>query len=110
MPSPTVCTVSGTLRDTSGTVLSGATISVQSLKPFIHTTDNSLIVNYSVSTTTASDGTFSLNVVETTTPSVTLTLTIKNASGTAANQVATSYYVTIPNSASATLASLISGQ
>lgn len=110
MPSPTVCTVSGTLRDTSGTVLSGATVSVQAIKPFIHTTDNSLVVNYSVSTTTAADGTFSLSVIETTTPSVSLILTIKNASGSAASQVQTSYYVTIPNSASATLASLISGQ
>lgn len=110
MPAPTVCTVSGTIRDTSGTVLSGAVISVQALKPFIHTTDNSLVVNYGVSTTSAADGTFSLNVIETTTNSVSLSLTIKNASGTAANQVATTYYVTIPNSASATLASLISGQ
>lgn len=110
MPAPTVCTISGTIRDTSGTVLSGATISVQALKPFIHTTDNSLIVNYQVSTTSASDGTFSLAVVETTTPSVSLALTIENTVGTTLPKTRTTYYITVPNSASATLASLISGQ
>ena len=110
MPSPTVCTVSGTIRDTSGSVLSGAVISVRSIKPFIHTTDNSLVVNYAVSTTSASDGTFSLNVVETTTNSVSMILTVKYQQGTAASTVVNDYYVTIPNSASATLASLISAQ
>jgi hypothetical protein len=110
MPSPTVCAVSGTIRDTSGTVLSGATVSVSSIKPFIHPTDNSLILNYSVSTTSASDGTFTLSVVETTTPSVSLILTIKYPLGTNSNVVTTTYNVTIPNSASTTLATLISGQ
>lgn len=110
MPSPTVCAISGTIRDTSGTALAGVVVSVQAIKPFIHTTDSSLIANYSVSTTTASDGTFTLSVVETTTNSVSLILTIRNSSGLAAPNVVNQYYITVPNAASATLASLITGQ
>ena len=110
MPAPTTCTVSGTIRDAGGNAVVGATVAVNALKPFIHTTDSSLVANYSVSTTTASDGTFSLVVVETTTVSVSLILTIKSPLGTGANSVIASYSVTIPNAATATLASLISGQ
>jgi len=110
MPSPTLCTVSGTLRDISGTVLPNATLTFSSIKPFIHTTDNSLVVNYSVTATTSASGTFSVSIIETATPATTLILTIAYQLGTASNKVTSQYSVTIPNSASATLASLISGQ
>lgn len=110
MPAPTICTITGTIRDTGGTAISGAVISVQALKPFIHSADNSLVFNYEVSTTSGDDGTFSLGVIETTTDSVSLALTIKNAAGSASNLVLSTYSITVPNSASATLASLISGQ
>lgn len=110
MPSPTVCTISGTLRDLSGTALPNATLTFSSIKPFVHSTDNSLIVNYSVSATTSASGTFSVGVVETTTPSVSLLLTVAYQLGTASNKVTSQYYVTIPNAATGTLASLISGQ
>lgn len=110
MPAPTQCTISGTINNLGGDPVSGATISVSSIKPFIHTADNSLIANYSVSATTNGSGAFSLDVVETTTVSVSLLLTIAYPLSSAGNKVISAYYVTIPNSASATLASLISGQ
>jgi len=110
MAAPTVCTISGTLRDTSGQALSNATVSVSSIKPFIHPTDSSLVVNYSVSTTTDSNGLFNLNVIETTTPAVSLLLNIKYSMGSSAPSQTYTYYITVPNSASATLSSLISGQ
>lgn len=112
MPSPTVCTVSGLLRDPSGAALAGATIIVQSIKPFIHPTDNSLITNFILTTTSGLDGTFSINIVETTTPNVTLTLSIRYLLGSTTNStpVLTSYTILVPNAASATLASLIAGE
>ncbi len=110
MPSPTTCAITGTIRNTSGTLVSGAVVSVNSIKPFIHPTDNSLVVNYSVYDTTTALGTFSLSVIETTTPAVSLILTIEYPMDSTSTIVRQQYYITVPNSASATLASLISGQ
>lgn len=110
MPSPTVCTVSGVIRDTSGTLLPGTTVKANLRMPFIHTTDSSLIVNYEVTTTTDANGAWSLNLVETTTNSVTMTVTIFYATGSTNPNDRKEYTVTVPNSASATFATLISGQ
>jgi hypothetical protein len=110
MPAPTICTVSGTLVELDGSAMVGAVISVKNIKPFIHPSDNSLVVSYQASATTNSSGVFSLDVIETTTPAVSLQLTVQYSSGLQLPVVNTYYYVTIPNAASATLASLISGQ
>jgi hypothetical protein len=110
MPAPTVCTVTGTLRDSAGSALSGATIQASCLRPYVHPTDSSLIVDYVVTTTTASDGTWSLNLVETTTPAVTVTIEFIYSQGATNGQVRKVYTVTIPNSSSATFASLVGTQ
>lgn len=110
MPAPTVCAVSGTVRSINGSALSGVTIEANSVMPFVHSTDNSLISNYKVSTTSASDGTWSLSLVETTTPNTTVTITFIYATGATSPNDRKSYTVQIPNSASATFASLIGTQ
>ncbi len=108
MPAPTQCAVTGTLRDSGGNALSGATVRAFAIKPYVHPTDSSLIVDYQVTTTTASDGTWSLTLVETATPAVTVTIEFVYTQGSGGTQVRKSYTVTVPNSASATFASLIS--
>lgn len=110
MPAPTVCTISGLLRDTSGTVLSGAIVSATNLRPFIHTTDNSLIMDYQVSTTSAADGTWSLALVETATPAVTVMITFLYSTGSGNPTTTHEYNITVPNTTTATFASLIGSQ
>jgi len=110
MANPTVCAITGLLRDTSGTVLSGATIAATNLRPFIHPTDNSLIMDYQVSTTSASDGTWSLSLVETTTPAVTVLITLTYPTGSGGGTTTHEYNVIVPNSGTATFASLIGAQ
>lgn len=111
MANPTVCSVTGTCRDSSGSALSGVTITACAVRPYIHPTDSSLITADSVSTTSASDGTWSLSLVETTTPAVSITMSfIYPTSVNSGNTSRQSYTVTIPNTASTTFASLIGSQ
>lgn len=110
MPAPTVCSVTGTCRDSSGSALQGVIIRASAIRPFIHSTDSSLITNYEVSTTSASNGTWSLSLVETATDSVTMTITFIYPASSSASSARKEYTITVPNSASATFASLVSGQ
>lgn len=110
MPSPTVCTVSGTCRSINGSTLPGVTIKANSIRPFIHPTDSSLVDNYEVSTTSAADGTWSLSLVETTTPNTYVTITFYYPTGSTNPNDRKEYTVQVPNSASATFASLIGTQ
>lgn len=110
MPSPTICTVSGTVKDATGTAISGVTVKASAIKPFIHSTDSSLITNTEALTTTASDGTWSLNLVETTTDSVTMTVTFIYTTGSNNPNDRRTYTILVPNSASSTFAALVSGQ
>ncbi len=110
MPAPTVCTITGLMRDSSGNVLSGAIISATNLRPFIHPTDNSLIIDYQVSTTSAADGTWSLALVETTTPAVTVMVTLTYPTGVSNPITTHEYSILVPNQGSATFASLIGTQ
>lgn len=104
------CTISGTVRNLYGNALAGVTVKANSDRPFIHPTDSSLITNYEVSTTTASDGTWSLTLIETETPDNTLTITFYYPAGSVTGNVRYEYTVQIPNTASATFASLIGTQ
>lgn len=110
MAAPTVCTVSGIIRDLSGNALIGATVKAQNQKPFLHPTDSSIIAPYEISTTTANDGSWSLNLVETTTPNVTITIVLIYATGSSNPNDQREYSVQIPNAASATFGSLIGSQ
>lgn len=110
MPSPTVCAVSGTCRDSGGNLLSGVTVRARQLHPYVHSVDNSLVMPYVVSTTSASDGTWSLSLIETATESKTVTIDFLYSTGSNLPNDIHSYTVTVPNSASATFASLISGE
>jgi hypothetical protein len=110
MAAPTICTISGVCKDTSGTAVAGATISATNLRPFIHTSDNSLILDYAVSTTTDASGAWSLNLVETTTPNITVQIRITYSTGANNPSTAHEYTILVPNSASATFASLIGSQ
>lgn len=110
MPSPTVCTVTGTCRDLAGAALAGVIVRATNLKPFIHPTDSSLVLPYSVSTTSANDGTWSLNLVETASATLSTTISLTYATGSTLPNDTHDYTVTVPNSASATFASLITGE
>lgn len=104
-----ICTVSGTVLNALDQGVGGVVVKANSNRPFIHPTDGSLIVNYEVSTTTASDGTWSLALIETTTPNLALTISFFYPAGPNSNQ-RKDYTCIIPNTASATFNSLITGQ
>lgn len=105
-----ICAVTGTIRDYTGTGIGGVTVSAYAERPFIHPTDNSLIVNYQITTTTASNGTWTLNLVETTTPNTTLTISFVYPIGSNSLNTRQEYTIQVPNSASATFQSLIGTQ
>lgn len=110
MPSPTICTVSGTVNDPSGTAVSAAIIKATLSRPFTHSADSSLILPFEVSTTSASDGTWSLALVETTTDSAYMSISFVFPIASANANIRRDYSVIIPNAATATFASLTTGQ
>ena len=107
MPSPTVCTVSGVTRGLNGSVLAGVIVQAFNLNPWIHTTDNSLIIPYSLSTTSAADGTWALNLAETTTNSNYVTIAFVYPTTSTSGTFRKEYTVIIPNAASSTFAALL---
>jgi len=109
MPSPTICTVSGTCVKLDGSGFASVTVKANSTRPFVHPTDNSLVEDYELSTTTDSSGNWSLSLIETTTPNVTLTITFYYP-GSANDYKRKEYTIQVPNSASVTFASLIGSQ
>lgn len=110
MPSPTVCTISGVVRDNSGTLLAGVIVKANNRMPYIHPTDSSLIVDYEILTTTDSVGAWSLNLVETATPATSISITFIYPTGSTNPNDMKTYTIIVPNSASSTFAALISGQ
>lgn len=110
MPAPTICAVSGILRGTNGVVLQGATVIGSSIKPFIHSSDGSLVVNYQVSTTTDSNGAWTLSLIETATDSSSVTISFFYPLGSAAGNERKEYTIIVPNSASANFSTLIGSQ
>jgi hypothetical protein len=118
MANPTLCTVSGVIRDLSGDLIEGVTVVAVNQKPFIHPTDGSLIMPFVESTMTDGSGNWSLTLVETTTPNVTITIsiiyTITASSGPGTPGIPTpdqrDYTVQIPNATTANFSTLISGE
>lgn len=102
------CVVSGTVYTTAGAAFAGVNVYAYMSQPFIYT-DGTLIPSYSVSTTTAANGTWSLTLVETATSSKTMVIAFEYPDG-GSSLKRKEYTVTIPNSASANFSTLASGQ
>lgn len=108
MPSPTICTVSGTVLTPAGRAISNVTVTASLTKPFVHSTDGSLIINYEVSTTAnQSTGAWSLALVETATNALTMNLSFTYQVGFTNSTIRQDYAVTIPNQASASFSALV---
>lgn len=110
MPSPTICTVSGVIRNSAGIVVSGAVVEANLSKPFIHPADGSLIVNYGASITTNGDGEWSLDLIETETAEASMTISFTYPLGSSAANIRHDYTVVIPAAESATFESLVGNQ
>lgn len=95
-----LCTVSGLLQDATATAISGATVRFNQVAPSFSTTI--LVPTKEVSTTTASDGTWSLSLIQGLSGIVSIDFP---PNATDSNRRVT-YSVVIPASASATLQSL----
>lgn len=104
----TKTTVTGAIYDTSGTAVSGATIIARNTVPYFYT-DGSLITQYDVTATSASDGTWSLSLVENASTSTTTSVILLYGDG-AGGQIRKNYQIIVPISGPVTLASLASGQ
>jgi hypothetical protein len=106
-----ICTVSGTLRDSSVSAISGATIKASYIKPFINSVDSSLVSDNIVSTLTASDGSWSLAVSQPTatnfSPAPTMVFSILYPQIGTTGLQQKDYTCTIPLSTTATFASII---
>lgn len=98
------CVVSGTLKTVSNTALSDVEITAYSTRPFFHT-DGTHIVDYGVSTTTDSNGAWSLTLIETETITKTLTVSFDFPTGSV-ERVRREYTIEVPNTATANFADL----
>lgn len=99
------CTVSGTIKSVANMGLPNCTVRAYISSPFFHT-DGTYIANYQVSTTTDNTGAFSLALIETATISKTMVLEVEYPGG-ATDRLKNVYTVTIPNTGTATLASIV---
>jgi hypothetical protein len=102
----TSCTVSGNVKTPDNSNLQGVIVKAYLIHP-VEYADGTLVAPYQVSTETDSDGNWELDLVETTTVSASMTIAFEFPSG-GADYRRKEYTVIIPNSASATFASLIS--
>jgi hypothetical protein len=104
----TTTSVTGTVRDTSGTAISGATIEASNTQAYFYS-DGSLITPYRVSTTSASNGTWSLTLVENVSSSTYTRVTVSFGDGNGGT-IRRDYSIIVPASGPVTLASLATGQ
>ena len=99
--------ITGTIYDTSGTAISGATIEASNTVPYFYG-DGSLITPYRVTTTSAANGTWSLTLVENVSTSTYTRVTITFGDGNG-GLIRRDYSIIVP-ALTATLASLAVGQ
>lgn len=109
MASPTICTISGQCLKLDGTAFANVTVKANCLRPFIHPTNDALYEDYELSTTTDASGNWSLSLVETTTPNITVTITFYYP-GSSNDYKRKEYIIQVPNTATATFQSLIGSQ
>lgn len=100
------CVVSGTLKDLSETAISGATVKASAVGPFL--SGSTLIANKEISTTTASDGTWSLTLTRTATLSTprTLQVTFEYTDGVSGKK-REEYTISVPDAATANFSDLV---
>lgn len=111
MSLPVICLVSGTLLDATGTPISGANVNARTTRPYVDPTSGSLIPNQTIQVVTDVDGTWSMSLLETTTPNVGVTFSFLYSSDeNNSQQVEYEYTVLIPATTTATFASLIGTQ
>jgi hypothetical protein len=101
----TTCTVSGTIKDPSNTVISGTVVKASITTPFLHG-DGTYIADYELSTEVDANGAWSLTLIETTSISKKITIEIVYPTGNGTRS--RTYSITVPATASANFHSLIS--
>lgn len=112
--SATVCAVSGNIKDISGMGFAGAVITATTVSGFLHP-DGTFYPNYTVSTTSDSNGDWTLNLVETETtatatePSVSYIVTLDYLTG-ASLTYRKVYSIIVPNTSTALFKDLVQGQ
>lgn len=104
----TTCVVSGTVKTLGNAGLTPVTVRASIPKPFKHPSDGSVIANYEVSTTTDVDGNWSLTLIETTTPAISVVITFDYSTGF--EQRRKEYTITVPNQATANFTDLTGSQ
>lgn len=104
-----VCTVSGTVLSPANQGLSGVTVKANMIRPFVGSNGTSVFLNSEVSTTTDTNGAWSLDLVENTTSSSYYTISFEFPSGSA-QYARKDYSVLVPSQTSVQFATLITGQ
>lgn len=105
----TICTVSGNVSSLLGQGLNSVTIKAYMPRPFKYP-DGTLILNYEVSTSSDVSGDWSLALAETETAQlngIPITIAFEYSSGGAGDYLRREYTCVIPNTPTATFASLI---
>lgn len=110
MPSATVCTITGFVNTPQGQPLAGATVKALLTRPFLHPVSLALIPNYEIDVISDNTGMWSLNLVETTTANIAVTLAFYYPLGPSSGNGRYEYTITVPNSTTANFSDLITGQ
>lgn len=110
MANPTICTVSGTIMDSTFTPIVGATIKVSLDRPYVDPTSGALIPNLAIQTLTGSGGMWSVALIETTTANIGLTFTISYVIDQNNAVAIYEYTAIIPDARTANFTDLITGQ
>lgn len=101
----TTCAVTGTIQDSLGNPVIGATVSVYAPTPFWH--DSGILISGTLdTTTTSSSGAWTLNCIETASCNQSLTFLFTYYDGSSGQRRKT-YSVVVPNQTTVTLYSLI---
>ena len=110
MPSPQICTITGTLVDPTFTPIQGATVQARLTRPYVDPTSGALVPNLAIETMTAVDGTWSLSLTETTTANVGVTIAFFYVLDQNNAPATYEYTIIVPATTTATFASLIGSQ
>lgn len=106
----TVCTVSGLVQDAGGNPLQGVVVTASVTKPYLHPVSLAIVPNYQVSDTTDNIGAWALDLIETTTPNLSVTITFVYPLGPVSGQGRYEYTIIVPNAATANFSDLIAGE
>jgi hypothetical protein len=104
----TTCVVSGTLLGPNGQPLQDATVEAYITAPFFHG-DGSQIADLKVTTTTDLNGAWSLTLIETASVNRTMTIAFNMPTGSV-ERYRREYTIVVPAQASASFATLATGQ